>query len=113
MLTMHILSYRSIDYLKLVSVAAGFTAIICIEYKQSLITSVNSFCSKTVASCFLCHTVGQTDVLGFRSMALSEADYVSGVSLALTDRGINSPVYYIVVKAVNGAGKHSTLMSSQ
>ncbi|KAI0241220.1 hypothetical protein LSAT2_032838 [Lamellibrachia satsuma] len=55
---------------------------------------------------------GQTDVLAFHSVGLSQDGYIDKVSLALTNAATNSPVYYVVAKAVNGAGRESTLMSS-
>ena len=52
-------------------------------------------------------------MLAFHSVGLSQDGYIDKVSLALTNAATNSPVYYVVAKAVNGAGRESTLMSSQ
>ena len=56
---------------------------------------------------------GKTDVLGFRSVGLSRDEYIGNVKLALTDKATNLPVYYVTVKAVNGAGKESAILSSR
>ena len=52
-------------------------------------------------------------MLAFHSVGLSQDGYIDKVSLALTNAATNSPVYYIIAKAVNGAGRQSPLMSSQ
>ena len=46
-------------------------------------------------------------------MGLSRDGYIDNVKLALADVLTNSPVYYITVKARNGAGKESIVMSSR
>ena len=56
---------------------------------------------------------GKTDVLGFRSVGLSRDEYIGNVNLTLTDKTTNSPVYYVIVKAKNGAGKESNVASSR
>ena len=56
---------------------------------------------------------GQTDVLAFRSVGLSRDEYIGNLNLPLTDQSTDIPVYYIVVKALNGAGKESTISSSR
>ena len=56
---------------------------------------------------------GQTDVLAFRSVGLSRDEYIGNLNLPLTDQSTNIPLYYIVVKALNGAGKESTILSSR
>ena len=66
-----------------------------------------------IFSMSILHIAGQTDVVAFRSMGLSQDGYIDKVFLALTNATTNSPVYYIVAKAVNGAGRESALMSSQ
>jgi len=57
--------------------------------------------------------VGKTDLLAFRRMGLSKDGYIDNVDLALTNVTTNTPVYYVTVKAVNGAGKESSVMSSR
>ena len=46
-------------------------------------------------------------------MGLSKDGYIDNVNLALTDVSMNSPIYYITVKALNRAGKESTVLSSR
>ena len=57
--------------------------------------------------------VGKADVLAFSSMGLSKDGYIGNVNFALTNVTTNTPIYYITVKAVNGAGKQSSVMSSR
>ena len=46
-------------------------------------------------------------------MGLSKDGYIDNVDMALTNETTNTPIYYITVKAVNGAGKESSVMSSR
>ena len=70
-------------------------------------------CYNTISRFVLFHLTGQTDLLDFQSMGLSEDGYINNVNLALTDVSTNSPVYYVTVKAINRAGKESAVMSSR
>ena len=52
-------------------------------------------------------------MLDFQSLGLAEDGYISGLSLTLTDKVTLQPVYYVTVKAINGAGKSSTTKTSK
>ena len=58
-------------------------------------------------------SVGAVDVLPFTSVGDSLDGQMEGLSLSLTDADTNTPVYYISVVAVNGAGMESDPRSSR
>ena len=56
--------------------------------------------------------VGGTDILGWTNHGTETDVYITGLSLTLTDIKIKSPVYYISMKAENGAGQESSVITS-
>lgn len=50
---------------------------------------------------------GGTDVLSWKDYGSETDVYVSGLSLTVSDQTLHSPVYYVSLKAINGAGLES------
>ncbi|KAI8485273.1 hypothetical protein Bbelb_370200 [Branchiostoma belcheri] len=55
---------------------------------------------------------GGTDVMPFENMGPDESAYINNLQLQLYDETTGSPVYYVTVKAQNGAGAFSTVVVS-
>ncbi|XP_019624877.1 PREDICTED: uncharacterized protein LOC109470382 isoform X2 [Branchiostoma belcheri] len=55
---------------------------------------------------------GGTDVMPFENMGPDESAYINNLQLQLYDEATGSPVYYVTVKAQNGAGAFSTVVVS-
>jgi hypothetical protein len=53
--------------------------------------------------------VGGTDILGWTQHGTETDTYITGLSLPLTDIKTKSPVYYVSMKAENGAGQESSV----
>ena len=51
--------------------------------------------------------------MDFRSMGVENEGYIDNITLALTNSTTDSPMYYITVKAVNGARMVSLANSSR
>ncbi|XP_078658230.1 uncharacterized protein LOC144903713 [Branchiostoma floridae x Branchiostoma belcheri] len=51
---------------------------------------------------------GATDVMAFENMGADKSAYINNLQLQLYDETTKSPVYYVTVKAQNGAGVFST-----
>lgn len=58
-----------------------------------------------ISDCF----IGGTDILAWKDVGAASSQYISGLSLELTNITSKSPVYYVSMKAENGAG----ILSSQ
>ena len=58
-----------------------------------------------ISDCF----IGGTDILAWKDVGSASSQYISGLSLELTNITSKSPVYYVSMKAENGAG----ILSSQ
>ena len=56
--------------------------------------------------------VGGTDILGWTQHGTETDVYITGLSLPLTDIKTKSPVYYVSMKAENGAGQESSVITS-
>ncbi|KAJ8321023.1 hypothetical protein KUTeg_002610 [Tegillarca granosa] len=56
--------------------------------------------------------VGGTDILNFKDMGDQQDMYIDNLNLPLTNISTKSPVYYVTVKAVNGAGLESSTVTS-
>ncbi|XP_077992165.1 uncharacterized protein LOC144446291 [Glandiceps talaboti] len=52
-------------------------------------------------------TPGGVDVSDYRSMGINRDGYIDGLELELYDETTNQPIYYVSVKAENGAGELS------
>jgi len=58
-------------------------------------------------------STGGTDKLIWRTMISTDSDvYINNLDLELTDEKTMSPVYYVSIIAVNGAGLESSPVSS-
>ncbi|XP_035662464.1 uncharacterized protein LOC118406510 [Branchiostoma floridae] len=55
---------------------------------------------------------GSCNVLDYQNMGSEEAGYINGLSLTLTDWNSKTPVYYVTVKARNGANSFSDTTTS-
>ncbi|XP_035698714.1 uncharacterized protein LOC118431579 [Branchiostoma floridae] len=56
----------------------------------------------------VCYDKGGTDVMPFENMGADRSAYINNLQLQLYDEVTGSPVYYVTVKAQNGAGAFST-----
>ena len=65
-------------------------------------TSVRKFI--VMFSFFSCDNTGGTDKLPWRSVGTESSQYISGLNLELTNQTTRSPVYYLSLRARNGAG---------
>lgn len=57
--------------------------------------------------------IGGTDIRGWRDMGTAVSGFMDGLSLELTDEDTGTPLYYISVRATNGAGELSTIQTSR
>ncbi|XP_048250793.1 uncharacterized protein LOC124111176 [Haliotis rufescens] len=57
-------------------------------------------------------TEGGTDVLNWMDVGAEKDKYLSGLTLTVTDPGKMTPLYYVTVKATNGAGQTSDVITS-
>ncbi|XP_078585863.1 uncharacterized protein LOC144867674 [Branchiostoma floridae x Branchiostoma japonicum] len=55
---------------------------------------------------------GGTDVMSFKDMGPDRSAYINNLNLQLYDEVTGSPVYYVAVKAQNGAGQFSIVVVS-
>ncbi|KAI8518956.1 hypothetical protein Bbelb_022130, partial [Branchiostoma belcheri] len=55
---------------------------------------------------------GSSDIHDYTNMGSEEAGYINGLSLTLTNWGSKTPVYYVTVKARNGANSFSDTTTS-
>ena len=55
-------------------------------------------------SLFSYYNTGGTDKLPWRSVGTESGQYISGLNLELTNQTTRSPVYYLSLRARNGAG---------
>ena len=62
--------------------------------------------------CTHCFNTGATDILTWRSVGGETDGYIGGLNLQQTDSATSLPVYYVSVRATNGAGAVSSPMSS-
>ncbi|XP_025084423.1 uncharacterized protein LOC112558273 isoform X1 [Pomacea canaliculata] len=56
---------------------------------------------------------GATDVLDWRNVGKEQDRYISGLNLQLTDNNTDIPLYYVTVRAYNGAGDVSPSLISK
>ncbi|PVD18248.1 hypothetical protein C0Q70_21774, partial [Pomacea canaliculata] len=56
---------------------------------------------------------GATDVLDWRNVGKEQDRYISGLNLQLTDNNTDIPLYYVTVRAYNGAGNVSPSLISK
>lgn len=52
----------------------------------------------------LYNNIGETDKLPWKSVGTESSQYIGGLDLELTNQTTRSPVYYLSVRARNGAG---------
>jgi hypothetical protein len=55
---------------------------------------------------------GGTDILPWKDYGAENDIYITGLSLTVTDETSRTPVYYVSLKAMNGAGLESTPLVS-
>ena len=62
--------------------------------------------------CTHCFNTGATDILSWRPVGGETDGYIGGLTLQRTDSATSLPIYYVSVRAINGAGAVSSFMSS-
>lgn len=50
------------------------------------------------------HFIGTDDVLGWMPVGMESTQYITGFTLSTTNQTTKTPVYYLSLKAENGAG---------